>query len=91
MTDVRSKYLELMRSFLDGEMSAEVFSTTYVNEFKAEDAPLHGEQYDLLQRVFGEAESFTTDAELLVSKPQWYVDEQSLRRSVLQIWTELLL
>lgn len=72
-------YKKLLRSFIDGEMSAAEFRELFLQRFKTEDVPLPEEIFKTLDKMFGDADCFTEDDELLNSRPEFYVTADQLR------------
>ena len=79
MTDVSVDYGLLLEQFLDGAMSAEEFQSTYLDRFKNERRRLEDALFDLLDGLFGDVDSFSTDPKLLAENPGFYLDERQLR------------
>jgi hypothetical protein len=76
-------YERLLEQFLSGAMPVEEFQATYLDRFKNEgqlDEPL----FELLDELFGDVDSFTTDPQLLAENPSFYLDEAGLRHKVRQ-------
>ena len=81
-------YRLLFGEFLSGTMPAEEFQKTYLRIFKNErylDEPL----FELLDELFGDVDSFTTDQQLLTYDSHFYLDEVRLREKV-QLAVDLL-
>jgi hypothetical protein len=81
MRDVLVGYGLMLEKFLNGAMSAESFQQTYLERFKNE-TELDGPLFELLDELFGDVDSFTTDRLLLASSPDFYLDESGLREKV---------
>jgi len=58
------KYSELIERFLDGEATAEEFSTNYMDTFIEEEADFSEGTYQILQQLFRESDAFCADPEL---------------------------
>ena len=71
-----------MRAFQLGQVEVEVFVRTFLQMFKGETGDLTEKEYEALQLLFGDADSFTTDDSLIESGGGFYIDEQELRRRV---------
>lgn len=83
------EYEQLCEQFLNGTMSVDVFSETFIDRFKVEkhlDEPF----FLLLDEPFGNVDSFTTDTQLLAENPDFYLDEVDLREKVQQTVDRLL-
>ncbi len=81
-------YEQLVERFLSGALSAEEFRSTYLNRFKQEEQmgePL----YEVLDELFGDADSFTSDRELLADDPEFCLDEARFRDKVRKAATRL--
>ena len=74
-------YGSLFEQFLRGAMSVEEFQATYLDRFKNE-GQLDGPLFELLDEIFGDVDSFTTDQQLLTENPGFYLDEAGLREKV---------
>lgn len=78
MSNVIADYEILIQRFLDGMMSIEEFQATYLNRFKNEGF-LDEQLFELLDEIFGDVDSFTTNQELVARNPGVYLDEAMLR------------
>jgi Bacterial self-protective colicin-like immunity len=74
-------YELMLEHFLSGEMSVEEFQATYLDRFKNE-VRMDGSLFELLDELFGDLDSFTTDRQLLTDNPGFYLDEAGLREKV---------
>lgn len=81
MVGALESYKELFERFLSGRMPVEDFQATYLGRFKSE-GPLEESLYQLLDRLFGDVDSYTADPKLLADNPNFYLDEAALRRRV---------
>ena len=70
------KYTDLIRSFLDGRMSAQEFEATYLAMFAAEPAFLPEGEFLILDKLFADVEAFVSDTTLIGPND---LDEQQLR------------
>ena len=84
MTDICQEYKLLFEKFLAGAIPVEEFQTVYLGRFKNEQRSLDEALYELLEGVFGDVDSFTTDQQLLVDDSDFYLDELQLREKVRQ-------
>lgn len=86
MKHFRDDYLELLRAYLAGSMTADTFQHTYLDKFKSENRPLGEESFNVLDELFGDVDAFCPDpvllAELTKIKSGWYLDEKTLRGRV---------
>jgi len=71
-------YRLLLEQFLSGVSSAMEFQTTYLDCFKNEGL-LDERLFEILDELFGDIDSFSTDPELLAENPEFYIDEARLR------------
>ena len=81
MRGVLATYKSLLASFLAGSISVKEFESIYVDRFKNEDN-LDEQVFELLDELFGDVDSFTTDRNLLAHRPDFYLDEAQLRKKV---------
>lgn len=82
MSNIASDYKSLCDQFLGGGLSAKEFQENYLEFFKSEKRNLDAPLYDILDNLFGDVDSYTTDPELLHLKPDFYLDEARLRERV---------
>jgi hypothetical protein len=71
----------LLEQFLSGAMSVVEFQATYLDRLKSA-GQLDGPLFELLDELFGDVDSFTTDQQLLTENPGVYLDEAGLREKV---------
>lgn len=76
--DIKGEYLQLIDCFLKGEITANEFSLSYLDKMKG-DSRLFGRLYDLLEEMFGEANSYTDNQDIYNSDPGFYITDQDLR------------
>ena len=81
MSNVVGAYKSLLESFLVQSISAIEFQSIYVDRFKNE-GHLDEQVFELLDELFGDVDSFTTDRYLLAHRPDFYLDEAQLRKKV---------
>jgi hypothetical protein len=84
MKDICQEYELLCEKYLAGAMPVEEFQTVYLDRFKNEQRSLDEALYELLEGIFGDVDSFTTDQELLAENSGFYLDELQLREKVRQ-------
>lgn len=84
MRDYRGEYMLLLQQFLNGSLSVDEFQKTYLARFKNEE-PMNEKLFELLDELFADLDSFTSDAKLLARKPGFYIDESALRNRVRNI------
>lgn len=90
MGDVYTDYGMLLNRFLEGGISAEEFQCAYLERFKNEERKLGGSLYELLEDLFGDVDSFSTNQELLAENPGFYLDEAALREKTAQALKRLI-
>jgi Bacterial self-protective colicin-like immunity len=88
MSNTLADYGLLLEKFLSGAISVEEFQATYLDRFKNEEQ-LHGPMFELLDELFGDVDSFTTDQQLLNENPGFYLDEVGLRERVRRVANRL--
>ena len=81
-------YKLLLEQFLTSAISVEKFQETYLDRFKNE-GPLDEPLFKLLDELFGDVDSFTSDPQLLAENPGFYLDEAGLREKVRRIMSHL--
>jgi hypothetical protein len=75
-------YKVLIDAFLDRSISVEDFQYQYLDLFKNDQSEPDEPVYLLLDALFGDIDSYTTDTVLLKEMPHFYLDEEGLRRAV---------
>ena len=85
-----SDYVSLMEKFQKNEISIAAFKSTFLSSFKEERRPMSDIEYQLPQTVFGDVDCYTADESLRRTAPDFYLNEASLRDSIL-LHTNLLL
>lgn len=75
-------YKLLIDEFLDRSISAEDFQARYLDMFKNDDSEPEEAVYLLLDALFGDLDCYTTDPVLLQEMPDFYLNEEGLRRAV---------
>jgi hypothetical protein len=78
---VASDYAALLRGYLSGGLPLEEFSAKFFRRFKNEQH-LGEELYCVLDELFGDLDSVTEDPQLLSDRPEFYLNEQSLRKKL---------
>lgn len=89
MSDVINSYVKLLSEFLSGEMGAPDFQRAYLRKFKMETERLDDSTFGLLDTLFGDVDAYTSDQELLMENPSYYLDEGGLRNRVAQALNDL--
>lgn len=86
MTPVAREYSEIMEGFLNQSLSPAEFQERYLAKFKSEKRTMDEKTYQILDKVFGDLDAFTTDDLLRqrVNKEtrKWSPDLARLRASV---------
>jgi hypothetical protein len=89
MSNAINSYLALLSEFLNGQMGVLDFQSAYLSKFKMETARFDDPTFDLLDRLFGDVDAYTSDQELLAENPSYYLDEDGLRIRVTQALNDL--
>lgn len=87
--DVKQEYLELIGNFLRNEMGANEFSLTYLNKMKNDNRTFGDDLYELLEEMFGEANSYTDNQEIYDSNPDFYLTGDGLKIKAKEIFNKL--
>lgn len=74
----KAEYENLIAEFLEGALSVEDFRSAFFQHFKRE-GDLDQSVFLVLDRLFGDLDNFTTDAELLRERPEFYIGLAELR------------
>ncbi|MDS0474449.1 colicin immunity domain-containing protein [Natrinema sp. 1APR25-10V2] len=85
---VLSKYQEMIRGYLEGEISAPEFSLNYLQEFKGETMTMSDNTYDILQDLFRKADAYCEDPELR-EKTSDGIGEAELRKAAIDASNKL--
>lgn len=78
--EVLNQYRELIYMYIHGALGSSEFSDQLIDKFKNEKIELPSADFEILDRLFCAADAFTTDPELIASKPGYYVDDDQLMR-----------
>ncbi len=89
MTGIIEDYSTLISAFVNGNMASDVFRSTYLAKFKAEQRQLADNLYEELDTLFGDVDAFTKDDVLLASNPVFYINDAELRRRASNALTAL--
>lgn len=81
-------YLELMRKFLEKEIDTFSFRKKYQEIYLSENF-IPDKYFDDLDKVFCDAEMFSTDNELIDENPGVYLNEKQLMDSVFSVYSKL--
>jgi hypothetical protein len=80
MSDVCKKYVNLITSFVDGNISASEFESAYLTMFKEETGSLSELEYEILDSLFSSVDAFCGDVELMdeddIDENQLFEDAQ---------------
>jgi len=82
MSDVIDDYILLLNQFANGFISVEKFRKMYFYKFKNETGGMSDQLFQILEELFGDVDSFTTDPELLAGNSTYYLNESTLREKV---------
>ncbi len=83
------EYVSLISGFISGDIDAVEFRDRYLDKFKNEEVSLPEKSFDVLDRLFGDIDSFTEDDDLLASMPDFYVDAEQLKKRAIKAVAEL--
>lgn len=75
------EYTDLIRRYVNNELSAAEFSHQYLSKFKKERAGLSEETFDILQQMFGEADAYCEDPD---RRGEWEIGEKELRQTAIE-------
>jgi hypothetical protein len=64
-TEALSKYTQLLSDYVDRRISAEQFSTRFMEEFKNETVIFGDPVFSILDGIFGDADAFCDDPALM--------------------------
>jgi len=84
MDPVIQSYTRLITEFVDGKLDAAAFSGRYLDTFKRETVTLPEQVFDVLDGLFGDADAFTDDRDLLAGNPEFHVDAATLKRRAVE-------
>jgi hypothetical protein len=73
------KYLDLLRSFVCGDISASSFEKIYLQTFKNEETVFGGQAYEILNELFGDIDEYCADPTI---RDEDDIDEKELLRRV---------
>ncbi|EKT4440062.1 colicin immunity domain-containing protein [Stenotrophomonas maltophilia] len=83
------EYLSLITSYIDGKIDTKSFSRMYLEKFKNERSELPEDAFEILDRLFGDVDSYTDDEELLASMPSFYLSAEQLKEQAAMAAAEL--
>lgn len=93
--DALPDYVSLTSQFLDGSLSAVEFQGKFMRAFKDETRDMAEPLFLLLDKLFGDVDSFCADpnllAELRALRPEYHLDEGQLRAQVAEALSEMRL
>lgn len=72
-------YLSLISDFTAGSVGAVEFCDRFITSFKEEKVDLPEREFLILDELFGDADSYTDDQELIVAMPDFYVSAEQLK------------
>jgi len=79
MTDPSDPYKKLLDLYLVGDLSTEDFRERYDDTFLNDETMFEAALYEVLNDLFLDAASVTSDPELLAEGPAFYLDEKQFR------------
>lgn len=79
MTDPSDPYRKLLELYLNGELSTEDFCAQYDETFLNDKTMFEEALYEILNDLFSDAESLTSNPTLLAKGPAFYLDEKHFR------------
>jgi len=82
MTDFKNGYVRIMQDFVQEYTSTIDFVTAYIDKFKNETQELAEDEFEILDGLFGDADAYTSDANLIAENPSFYIDEGQLKERV---------
>jgi hypothetical protein len=84
------RYRRIISAFINKEISASEFESSYLALFKGDKSKVGGEKFDVLDRLFAEADAYEADPELRKQVYGGIGDEEllSCARSAYQILYE---
>ena len=83
------EYLSLITSYIDGRIDAKSFSRMYLEKFKNEISELPEDSFEILDRLFGDVDSYTDDEDLSASMPSFYLSAEQLKEQAAMAAAEL--
>ncbi|MFC3960206.1 colicin immunity domain-containing protein [Halovivax cerinus] len=86
-TELTRTYLELIRKFTGGEMTAPEFERQYLDEFKSDRGNFpSGDAFDPYHRLFVAVDAYCSDPEL---RDEYDIDETALRETAVETKAQL--
>ena len=82
-------YAGLIKKFLNREISAQEFETTFFEKYLKEEAEINDDLFEILDWLFAEVESFTDTPLAPDQNPEHFIDERRLRESAEKSLIEL--
>jgi hypothetical protein len=82
MTDFASGYVRMMQDFVQGSTSTVDFVIAFLDKFKNETREIAEDEFEILDELFGDADAYTSDANLIAENPSFYIDEGQLKETV---------
>lgn len=79
MTKKVSEYIHLLTELTHGKIDPTEFRDLFIEKFKSEKITLSESEFGILDQLFGDADSFTEDVELMKSMPGFYINGDQLK------------
>lgn len=89
LENIKREYLQLINSFLKSEITANDFSLKFIDKMKNDNRTFGDDLYDLLEEMFGEANSYTDKHEIYITNPDWYLTDIQLKNKATLIASKL--
>jgi hypothetical protein len=86
---ITEEYRVILQSFIDGRLSVSAFETAYLDKFKNETRDISESDFEVLDELFGDVDSYTSDADLIADNPDFYLSEDQLKQRVLEAIVKL--
>lgn len=87
--NIKEEYLQLINSFLEDKIGANEFSLKYLHKMKSDNRTFGDDLYDILQKMFDEANSYTDNPEIYYSNPDFYLTDSELKIRAKEIFNKL--
>ncbi|MER9755082.1 colicin immunity domain-containing protein [Mesorhizobium sp. M0166] len=89
MSGVSGEYRALVETFLAGEVDAPKLVEIYLKKFKDETRAIPDHDFRVLDEIFADIDSYTSDISLIRENPRFYLDEAQLRVKVAEALNRL--
>lgn len=88
--EIAKEYYDFIDAKLNSEKDASEFSAAFLLKMKGDNRLFDDDLYDILQSAFGDADAYTTDNNLLLSSPGYYLSGQEFYQNMLKNKNALL-